>query len=139
MLLVACEYCRSKGYLVAYHEVCLLSAMDGKQIKPSKRNRCGGDLHPLKPLIEGLISQRESDDVPVMIPPEYEACYFCGVFRKKGRYYIYVYIDSDVRDLVRTRREKFNTDPLGEVKIGDKVIFPHDAKFEDFYKGQPKF
>lgn len=140
MLLIACEFCRSKGYLIAYHEECLLSAMDGGRVHINKRGWFTGEKYLIKPIIEQLISQRDFLDVPVMIPLEYEACFFCGIFRNSGTYFIYA-DRRDVKDIVRTRRDEFKDEKLSEVKSG-AINFngriKEDPKFKDFYELQPK-
>ena len=145
MVLVECECCKHIGNLIAYHENCLSDAMSGAEIKLSRRDRCGGEIHILRKLIIELIEQRESASAPVLIPAKYEACYFCGVFRKKGKYFLRVTGLDDIKPSIRRRREDSATDVLGEVTSTiiideietEKIVFDADSTFEEFYDTQP--
>ena len=137
MVLVECEYCRSRGILVAYHEDCFKKAMSGAEITLGRRGTtitCGGAQHLLTPVIEELMTQRESEDVPVLIPAQYEACYQCGIFRGGGKWFLAIKGLNKVKGAIRLRREQFNTSIIG----GDSM-FGVDATLEDFYGLQPKF
>jgi hypothetical protein len=76
----------------------------------------------------------------VIIPAKYEACYFCGLFRKvKGLLRSTKSVDEkEVWMEVLKRRKETEEETLGEVKDGDIVVFNHDAKFKDFYLTQPQ-
>jgi hypothetical protein len=160
MVLVECEYCRSRGIMVAYHENCLKDAMSGKQIKVIQKTPTvfGGSYYVLKPVIEELMEQRESKDTPILIPAQYEACYQCGVFRNGGRWFIKVKsLDKKVKHEINKRRQECSTLIIGgEVKEvitvegenerGEKIdvqkeimTFNIDATLEEFYALQPQF
>lgn len=149
MVLVDCEYCNNRGLTVAYHDRCLLSAIEGETtVKESivrghtklasrdidiKR----GEKHPLRQKIKELVENRDSD--PVVIPAEYEACYFCGLFRENSEIIRFIYvessIDEDVVKAVLERRGKFKEEKLGEIKYGDVVEFTHDdPTFQKYYE-----
>jgi beta-lactamase superfamily II metal-dependent hydrolase len=135
MVLVECEYCSSRGILVAYHKECLMKAMNGETIKLNRRSTFGGAPYFLKAYIAELMEQHESEDTPVLIPAQFEACYQCGVFRggKKGQWFLAIVELEEVEDAIRLRRQTFS-----KFIIGDTDIFTIDSMLEDFYTLQPE-
>ena len=157
MLLVECEFCSSRGILVAYHEECLKKAMGGETIE-LPRGTFGGVAHLLKAYIEELMEQRESEDTPILIPAQFEACYQCGVFRggKRSQWFITDKGLSQVKGAISLRREQNGKFIIGDVKVviiveeGDEIsgivkveketpLFTIDSMLEDFYFLQPEF
>jgi len=157
MLLVECEFCSSRGILVAYHEECLKKAMGGETIE-LPRGTFGGVAHLLKAYIEELMEQRESEDTLILIPAQFEACYQCGVFRggKRSQWFITDKGLSQVKGAISLRREQNGKFIIGDVKVviiveeGDEIsgirkveketpLFTIDSMLEDFYFLQPEF
>jgi len=159
MILVSCEYCIRKGTPVAYHEACFLNLIlpnaefdkwIDEELKDSpseymtniypklkwgdkKRHYQDMPHHPLWEQIADFIEQRESPEIPVIIPTKFEACYFCATFRPTRSLPMQwgTNDDKELKRAIRSRREEFK-----EEAIGASRDFSSNDKFQKFYESQ---
>jgi competence protein ComEC len=138
MVLVACESCNHNGWIVGYHQECLLWLVkepDKEQDEALKQKQGYRPSHPLGKLIEDLIDEREAESDVVMIPAKFEACFFCATFGNRQSNMRDDPPSEGVVEAINLHRHEARDEVLGS----DLKDFDHDATFKEFYDKQPQF